>query len=196
MAHESRLRTRKEIRWRGYDYSSRGIYFVTICAFERRAIFGEISSDGFIPSALGRIVSEYWFDLRKHHIGLELDAFVVMPNHIHGILILNSLKTNVIEKSEGNDVAVGAGLRPARRNPSVSGIIRAFKTFSALKINSARGTTGRPVWQRNYFERVVRNGKEMENVQRYIFENPARWEFDRENPEAVEREKLELWETQ
>jgi REP element-mobilizing transposase RayT len=190
----SQLPDRRSIRWRGYDYWSRGIYFVTICAFERRTIFGSISSGVLIPSQAGRIVSEHWFDLPSHHVGLELDAFVVMPNHIHGILILNSLKINSLANPSGGNTGVGAGLRPARRNSGVPGIIRAFKTFSALKINSVRGATGNPVWQRNYFERVVRDGKEMEKVQRYVLENPARWEFDRENPDVKKPEILHLWE--
>ena len=157
-------------------------------------IFGSISSGSLISSAAGRIVSECWFDLPNHHVGLELDAFVVMPNHIHGILLLCSPKTDVIQKTADREPVVGAGLRPARRNPSVPEIIRAVKTFSALEINSIRGTKGQPVWQRNYFERVVRDGKEMEKIQRYIFENPMRWEFDRENPEAAKPERLEIWE--
>ena len=191
---DSRLPDRQSIRWRGYDYSSAGIYFVTVCAFERRAIFGSISSGAVIPSLSGRIVSEHWFDLPNHYVGLQLDAFVVMPNHIHGILLLNSPKSNVIEKTASRDAVVGAGPRPARRPSRLPDIIGEFKRFSALKINSARGITGRPVWQRNYFERVVRDGKEMEKVQRYIGENPVRWEFDRENPEAAKPERLELWE--
>nr|HEV7953398.1 transposase [Candidatus Acidoferrales bacterium] len=190
---DSRLPDRRSIRWRGYDYSSAGIYFVTICAFERREIFGSISSGVLVPSLESRIVSEQWFDLPNHHVGLELDAFVVMPNHVHGLLILNSPKSKAIEKSANGDGEVGAGLRPARRNSSVSAIIRAFKTFSASKMNSQRGTKGQPVWQRNYFERVVRDGKELQKVQAYIGENPARWEFDHENPEALKPERFELW---
>jgi REP-associated tyrosine transposase len=192
---DSQLPDRRSTRWRGYDYSSRGIYFVTICAFKRRAIFGSISSGALVPSLAGRIASEIWFDLPNHHVGLELDAFVVMPNHVHGILLLCSPKSaGAIQKAEGGDAVVGAGLRPARRGANLSEIIRAFKTFSALKINSVRGTKGQEVWQRSYFERVVRDGKEMEKVQRYIGENPMRWEFDRENPVAVKPEKLEIWE--
>jgi REP element-mobilizing transposase RayT len=190
------MRTRKEIRWRGYDYSSRGIYFVTICAAERRAIFGSISSGVLVPSLAGRIASEIWFDLPNHHVGLNLDAFVVMPNHVHGILLLRAPKTDIFQKTAGGGALVGAGLRPARRAANLSEIIQAFKTFSALKINSIRGTKGQTVWQRNYIERVVRDGKEMEKVQRYIGENPARWGFDRENPEAVAPEKMGIWESE
>jgi putative transposase len=191
---DSQLPDRRSIRWRGYDYSSAGIYFVTICAFERRAIFGSISSGIVAPSLFGRIVSEHWFDLSNHYAGLELGEFVLMPNHVHGILLLNSPKTSVNQKIVGADNVVGAGPRPARRRVGVPYIVGEFKRFSALKINSARGVTGQPVWQRNYFERVVRGGKEMKKVQRYILENPARWEFDHENPEVVKPERFELWE--
>jgi REP element-mobilizing transposase RayT len=191
---DSTLPDRRSIRWCGYDYSSAGIYFVTTCAFERREIFGSISSGVLVPTVASRIVSEQWFDLPNHHVGLDLDAFVVMPNHVHGVLILNPPKSKAIEESASGDGEVGAGLRPARRNSSVSEIIRAFKTFSALKINSQRGTTGHSVWQRNCFERVVRDGKELQKIERYIAENPARWEFDHENPVAVKPERSEFWE--
>jgi REP element-mobilizing transposase RayT len=194
--HDSQLPVRRSIRWRGYDYSLRGIYFVTICAFDRRSIFGSISSGVLDRSVAGRIVSEVWFELPNHHAGLELDAFAVMPNHIHGIMLLCSPKTHVIQKTVGRDAAVGAGLRPARRDANLSEIIRAFKTFSALKINARRGTKGQAVWQRNYFERVVRDGKEMEKIQRYIAENPARWEFDRENPKAGAQKDLDVWDSE
>ena len=110
---DSRLPNRRSIRWRGYDYSSRGIYFVTICAFERRTIFGSICSGALVPSLAGRIASEIWFDLPNRHVGLNLDAFVVMPNHVHGILLLCSPKPDSTRKTAGPETVVGAGLRPA-----------------------------------------------------------------------------------
>jgi hypothetical protein len=114
---DSQLPDRRSIRWRGYDYSPAGIYFVTICTFERRLIFGSISLGGLVPSFAGRTVLEYWLDLPNHHAGLELDAFVVMPNHFHGILILNSPTANVRAKSGNGDGVVGGFCDPAAAIP-------------------------------------------------------------------------------
>ena len=99
-----------------------------------------------------------------------LDQFVIMPNHVHGIVVI------------GNDRAglePGAGLEPA---PTVSEIIRQFKTFSAKRINQLRNNPGCPVWQRNYFERVIRNENELARAREYIVNNPMKWALDKENP--------------
>ena len=102
---------------------------------------------------------------------VALDEFVVMPNHTHGIIVLTAL--------------VGAGFKPApttTRRHALPEIVRGFKTFSSRRINEIRHTPGAPVWQRNYFERVIRNDNEMHHLREYIVNNPAKWDLDRENP--------------
>jgi REP element-mobilizing transposase RayT len=130
-------------------------------------------------------VNECWKDLPDHYGQVLLDEFVAMPNHVHGIIILN-------------DNTVGAGFKPAptidnhdiqHRNSfkhhGLPEIIRAFKTFSARRINQARNTPGIPVWQRNYYEHVIRNEEDLNKVREYISTNPAGWDKDEENPDQV-----------
>ena len=146
------------MRLPGYDYAQPGAYFVTICTRDHASLFGAIA-DGMISLTVrGRIVRNTWLRLPEHY-PVELDAFVVMPNHVHGIIVIPS---------------VGAGFKPA---PTLSEIVRAFKTFSARRI-------GHPVWQRNFYEHIVRSEAALERIRQYIVDNPARWAFDRENPFA------------
>jgi REP element-mobilizing transposase RayT len=157
-----------------YDYSEAGVYFVTAVTADRHALFGEVRDGVMRPSRRGFIVEECWKDLVNHYEHLELDEFVVMPNHIHGVICLRD--------------AGRAGLKPAPtsdvRRHGLSEIVRAFKTFSARRINKLRGTQGTPVWQRNYYERVVRNERELNAIREYIRANPLSWHLDRENAEG------------
>lgn len=157
------------IRLKGYDYSQRGCYFVTICAHQKRNLFGAIPGRTVEPNAFGRIVIETWHDLPNHYADVHLDSFVLMPNHVHGILVLTR--------------PAWAGLKPAPTK--LSEVVRALKTFSAKRVNRARDTIGQPVWQRNYFERIIRSPREHDAIRRYISENPLRWAFDRDNPDAI-----------
>ena len=143
------LHHRKSIRLKEYDYSQSGEYFVTICTHDRQCIFGEVIGEEMRLSQMGKIVSDTWNDLPNHNHLVELDAFVVMPNHIHGIVIIH-------------DDLVGAGSEPAptRKRHCLSEIIRQLKTFSSLRINKSRYTTGSRVWQRNYYEHIIRNDKD------------------------------------
>ena len=171
---------RGSIRLPRYDYTQPGAYFVTICVAGRQCIFGEIIDGVMRPNKNGLIVSEQWAGLPKHYPNALLDEFVVMPNHVHGII-------HLIDDSRPS---VGAGFQPAHASPrtkpqhGLPEIIRGFKTYSSRGINRLRGTTGEPVWQRNYYEHVVRNDKDMDAVRRYIVENPLEWAEDPENPRA------------
>jgi len=156
-----------------------GAYFVTICTRNREIIFDR--------GSYRKIVEECWFDLPKHYPHVELDEFVVMPNHIHSIVVLvgAGLKPVPVPPS------TRAGLKPAPtisndgRNDirhSLTEIIRAFKTFSARRINDLRRTPGLSVWQRNYFEHVIRSEESLNKILEYVFTNPGQWETDPENP--------------
>ena len=127
-------------------------------------------------SEFGSAVQQCWDDLLDHYGQVELGASVIMPNHVHGILVL----------VDDNDV--GAGFKPAPTSPKrhgLSEIIRAFKTFSARAINELRGAVGTPVWQRGYYERIIRNERELFAIAEYILNNPLKWDEDRENPAGV-----------
>jgi REP element-mobilizing transposase RayT len=158
---------RRSIRLKEYDYSLAGAYFVTICAHKRECLFGEVLDGQMRLNDAGRLIQAAWESLPEYYPHVVLDVWVVMPNHFHGVIIL-----------------VGAGLKPAQteNRHGLPEIVRAMKTFSSRRINEMRGTSGVPVWQRNYFERVIRNDNEMHRSREYIVNNPAKWDLDRENP--------------
>jgi REP element-mobilizing transposase RayT len=135
-------------------------------------------------NAFGEIVQKHWYELPNHYPHVHLDAFVIMPNHIHGILVL-------LDTGAPFTHLVGAGFEtrpykdPASRDyqrHALPEIVRGFKTYSARAINSARGTPGVPVWQRSFYDHVIRNEHSLYGIREYIAENPARWAEDRENP--------------
>lgn len=162
---------RRSIRLKGYDYTRAGAYFITICTRNREYLFGEIINNEMRLNEFGQIVQSTWFDLVNHVDDIELGEFVVMPNHMHGIIII-----------------VGAGSEPAPTEPAPMNaipkqtplfeIVRQLKTFSARRINLARNTQGESVWQRNYFEHIIRDEKSYLKISQYIFDNPARWKLD------------------
>jgi putative transposase len=167
---------RRSIRLKGYDYSLPGAYFVTVLSFHQKPVFGSIKGGLFNANIDGNIVRECWYELDKHYPYINLDAFVVMPNHIHGILFIEDTKV-----FPGHDVR--AGLRPAlTKLHELSAIIRAFKSFSARRINEHRKTPGTPVWQRNYYEHIIRNDREINDIREYIEANIINWDKDTENP--------------
>ncbi|MDA0786888.1 MAG: transposase [Proteobacteria bacterium] len=151
---------RQTLRLRHHDYSAPGAYFVTICTHRHKCICGSIPNTAFEPNSLGEIVTQSWAELPDHYPNLQLDVFVVMPNHIHGLIFLTETSP---------------------RRP-LSEIVRGFKTFSAKHINQHQDTPGSPVWQRGFHEHIVRNDDSLDKIRRYIETNPARWAIDRENP--------------
>ena len=186
-------RHRRSIRLDGYDYTESGAYFVTICTQDHLCLFGEMVNGSMRLNAAGQIVQHAWCHLPNHYPHVELDAFVVMPNHVHMVVML----------TQGNEL-VGAGLKPALVHGSaptsgapkrhgLAEIVRAFKTFSSRRINERRGFQGTPLWQRNYYEHIIRNERALNHIRRYIIENPARWGQDRENPAAIEPEAPDAW---
>ena len=160
---------RRSLRLRDYDYSQAGAYFVTICTHNRTCLFGDIVDGEMRLNEDGRLAQSVWEALPKHYSHVELDAVVVMPNHVHGIIVLTA-------------TPVGAGFKPASTRHGLPEIVRAFKTFSGRRINQSRSTPGTPVWQRNYYEHVIRNDAALNRLRQYIAENPARWAEDPENP--------------
>ena len=168
---------RRSIRLPDYDYAQPGAYFVTVCTRARECLLGRVDDSGMFASTYGRIVEECWTDLVNHYAGVKLDAFTVMPNHIHGVIILT-------EDDSNHPAAIGAGFKPApaKRRHGLPEIIRGFKAFASRRINEVRDTTGVRLWQRNYYERVIRNESELNAVRQYIRHNPSRWAEDANNP--------------
>lgn len=182
MPYDPEKHDRGSIRLHGYDYAQSGAYFVTICVAGRRCIFGAILDGAMMPNKFGLVVANQWTGLPTHYENVVLDGFALMPNHIHGIIRL----------IDGLHVPVGAGFKPAQPCPEpkprhgLPEIIRGFKTFSSRAINQLRRTPGEPVWQRNYYEHVVRGEEDLAAIRQYIVENPLKWSDNPENP-AVRR---------
>ncbi len=168
---------RRSIRLKNRDYALRDQYFVTICAHERRCVFGSVADGRLVPTALGRLVRECWVAIPQHFHVVTLDEFVIMPNHLHGVITLTPL-VGAQHRCALPGGATANGVAPG----SLGAIIRSFKAIVARRAHKELGWKG-PIWQRNYFERVLRDGKEFSDVSRYIMENPKKWEMDRENPE-------------
>ena len=186
---------RRSIRLRGYDYAQAGTYFVTIVAHDRECPFGEIGDGRMALSRAGRTVQHAWLDLPNHYPHVILGEFVIMPNHVHGIIILmdqpvgrgGSVSGEIPLRSQAySDPGVlpdRAETRPyTRKCHGLPEIVRAFKSFSARRINAMRHIPGAPAWQRNYYEHIVRNDEELARIRKYIRDNPLKWEVDRENP--------------
>jgi len=171
MKYNLEMHHRRSIRLQGYDYSNQGAYFVTICTWHRENILGDVYNSVMQLNSFGEIVMKCWQDLQIHYKNIALDEVAIMPNHVHGIIWING------------DI-VGAGFKPAPTNirHGLSEIIRALKTFSSRQMNKNRNTPGTPVWQRNYFDRIIRNEKELNAIREYIINNPLQWDMDENNP--------------
>ncbi len=188
---------RRSLRLPAYDYAQAGAYFITICTRNRERVLGEVVDGRMRPNEFGDLAGHTWEGLPRHYPGVRLDAWVVMPNHLHGILMLDDAGSERVQRVDsipdhtgvrGEEVVGGApraGLKPAPTSRhGVPEIVRGFKTFSARRINVLRGTVGVPFWQRGYFEHVVRDQSGLDRIRRYIEENPLRWDIDPENPQV------------
>jgi len=249
---------RKSIRLKNYDYSRAGLYFITICAQGHKCIFGQIKGGQMELSEAGRIVESVWEQLPSHYPTMQLGEFIIMPNHIHGIICItdNEINSHNLQNTkadtaiaqedleadtpiaqadfaaataitrtgfeanaaivragfdanaaivragfEADAAIVRAGFKPAPTNAptaanaapaqtsprayKLSEMIRALKTFSARKINELRGTPGEKIWQRNYYEHIIRNSTAHQRIAEYILTNPLRWETDKFKTERL-----------
>lgn len=169
LASGSRL-VRRLTRVKSYDYASQGAYFVTICTAHRVNLFGSILQDAMVPNSYGAVVQDVWQTLQDHYPHPRSLAFSLMPNHIHGILLIEYVGEEPNTETGGSSSPHG-----------LPEIVRAFKSFSAIRINAIRETVGRPVWQRGYYEHIIRNERSMLRIAEYVENNPAQWTLDREN---------------
>jgi putative transposase len=158
---------RRSIRLRDYDYAQAGAYFVTICVQDRALLFGEVANDVMVLSDIGQVAQQAWLDLPGHFENIELEAFAIMPNHMHGILLI----------MDTGDTMVGA------QSGSLSAILQNYNSVTTRKINRMRDLAGKTVWQRNYHERIIRDQRELEAKRDYIASNPLQWALDAENPD-------------
>ena len=171
-------------RVRGWDYRNAGFYFVTLFTQDRRSTFGDIHAGLVHLSTLGEIAHQYWVEIPAHHQGIALDEFVIMPNHVHGILCINHTAVETLHATSlpPHDISkrnpAMSNISP--RSGSIGAIIRSYK--SAVT-NWARRHGHRDfVWQTRYFEHIIRNEESFQRIRQYILENPLNWESDQENP--------------
>jgi putative transposase len=174
---------RRSIRLPHHDYAG-GVYFVTICAHDRVLLFGDVVDGMMVPNALGDIVLEEWIRTEEIRAEVTLDAFVVMPNHVHGII-------GIVDGATITDGVGAHGRAPLRcgiayrRPKSLGAFVAGFKSAVTKRINAIRGTPGGKVWQRNYWERVLRDERELHIARRYVRDNPLRWHLDRCHPDHI-----------
>ena len=196
MTYNPEIHHRRSIRLKEYDYSQSGAYFVTVCVWQRESLFGEIKNGETLLNEFGKIVIKCWDDLPNYYPNAQLDEFVVMPNHVHGIVSLSNVgaqfialfRKTTLEKqgvinvapTENNGSKQGAmNLGPT----TVGEIVRGFKARCTHAINKIRKTPGVPVWQRNYYEHIIRDDRELDTIRQYIGYNPLNWDEDEENPD-------------
>ena len=154
--------SRKPLRLRGFEYSSENLYLVTACTFERRCLLGSIDAESFVPSGFGEVVRRQVELLPCRLAGVHVDAFVVMPNHLHAIVALTRAR-------QASPLRLGS-------------VVGSLKSGGAREINALRGTPGANVWQRGYHDHVIRDESDLRRVREYVESNPIRWAFDLENP--------------
>jgi REP element-mobilizing transposase RayT len=167
----------------GHDYSQPGVYFLTICAHNRRSLFGVVQGPTIKLNAIGKIVDECWREIPDHFPNVGLRIHVVMPNHVHGLLAIQNRLTGetASQPVDGQPRRLGA-----HAAGSIPAIVRSFKAIVARRVREARFRLAPPIWQRGFYEHVIRTEKEFQEVWKYIRFNPVKWNFDRENPGARE----------
>jgi len=198
MSYNPNIHHRRSIRLKGYDYSQAGLYFITICCENRECRFGEIVENEMILNECGMVANNEWVKLSDRFANFELDVFQIMPNHMHGIIVLNNVgagftpaqNDGIVQNGNTqneikNDDDIRAGASPA---PTVSDIVGAYKSLVAngcLDIWKSKWAGVNPaptmgkLWQRNYHEHIIRNEQSYQTISNYIINNPTKWNEDK-----------------
>lgn len=216
-------KNRKSIRITGYDYSQNGAYFVTICTYNKQCLFGQVESGKMVLNKLGLLVENIWREISKHYESVLIDEFVIMPNHVHGIIwlqdrreqlgVMNHAPTQIAYEIDvgaqlgainhaptqiANEETVGAQfiateinitaqfIAPKARltQPTLGEVVRAFKARTSQASKTACSNDFKALWQRNYYEHVVRGEPDLQAIREYINNNPKQWHLDKDNPHA------------
>jgi putative transposase len=188
MGYDPEMHHRRSIRMKGYDYTSPGAYFVTLLSHGRACLFGEIKEGIFRQSDIGKLVNDCWLRISNHFYDIGLDEYVLMPNHLHGIIFIHESLgkgeafAEAIQSMVDTKSANASPLQPRGTQPgSISAIIQNFKSVSTRMMNKRFFETSNKIWQRNYYERIIRNERELNAIRRYICDNTQDWELDIEN---------------
>ncbi len=166
-------------RSKNWDYSDPGYYFVTICIKDRICYFDKIVHSQAVLSDMGMIVSEEWKETEKKQQNVKLDSWVIMPNHIHGIIVITRKCKYPVETSRRNVSTIKNKLKPN----SLGSIIGQFKSVCTKKIRQMGNDEF--AWQSRFYDHIIRNEKSLYNIRQYIQYNPIRWDMDRNNPDRI-----------
>ena len=177
MKYDPNRHHRRSIRLPGYDYRQSGAYFVTICVDRRQCLFGNIVDGQMNLNQHGVIVADEWQKSSLIRQEIELDAWVVMPNHFLGIVIIENNNVRANGRSPLRDDSL-----PRMKPKSLSSLMAGFKSITTKKINILRDAPGTPLWQRNYYEHIIRNPDAMDKIRQYIINNPVSWSIDQLHP--------------
>lgn len=179
--HKEVLPKRYSIRLHGYDYSQEGLYFVTICVKDKVCLFGNIVDDEMVLNDAGRIAYQERLNTKILRKNVRLDEFVIMPNHVHGIIEITDVGANCIRPQTTTDEC-NSPLQTENkfRSPSqtLGAIIRGYKAAVTKQINKLHETQNITIWQRNYYEHIIRNDESYQKITEYIYENPKDWKRD------------------
>jgi len=188
MKYNSDSHPKKSLRLKEYDYSRLGAYFITICTYEKECIFGKVENEYMLLNQFGKIVLEFWNNLPERYANIKLDSFVIMPNHVHGIIkiidTVGAIHELPLQTANTNQ-------KTKRRRMLIPKVVGYFKMNSAKQINTIRNSTDIPVWQRNYYEHIIRNENKLNKIREYIHNNPLKWHLDRDNPGRTGNDLLE-----
>jgi len=177
---------RRSIRLKDYDYSQSGAYFITICTQKRECLFGEIVDGEMRLNDAGQMVQTKWDELPKYYTGIDIDEFVIMPNHFHGIILIHDVGAGPRACPDKGQTGLGQprGVAPTMSLPDV---VHRFKSLTTTRYRQGVTQNGWPpfpgkLWQRNYYEHVIRDEDELLEIREYIANNPKKWAEDENNP--------------
>jgi REP element-mobilizing transposase RayT len=192
--HDSDKHHRRSLRLQEYDYTQEGAYFVTVCLKDRACLFGDIADGKMILNDAGRMVQAVWDDIPSHYAGIDTDAFIIMPNHIHAIIVIvGATPCGRPDSDKGqaqgpDNNGQARGLAPTRNTKlSLADVVHRLKTITTKRYTDGVKQMGWPpfhgrLWQRNYYEHVIRDDASLNLIRQYIIDNPLRWAEDEENP--------------
>ncbi len=194
MRYDKEKHHRRSIRLKNYDYSQAGAYFVTICTQGRECLFGEIKNNQMHLNEAGGMGEKVWNELPEKYPGVEIDELIVMPNHIHGIIILSvgagPCACPETETNQSLRKGQPQGVAPTRL--SLPDVVHRYKSFTTSQYRTGveqfnwLSFPGK-LWQRNYYEHIIRNEDDLNSIREYIRYNPLKWDEDEENPDNKRR---------
>jgi putative transposase len=194
MKFKPEIHHRRSIRLKGYDYTQPGAYFVTFCSYQRMHVFGEVVNGDMVLNSIGKLAQQEWFKTAqlRPYVKLYESELVIMPNHGHGIIWIDgehvgALRGNAHSRAEQRSAPTKNVPAKSVAPGSLGAIVRAYKSAVTYAVNGAENRRGAALWQRNYYEHIIRNDRELNNIRWYILNNPLNWQLDRDNSQNIRK---------